>query len=79
MSPSAEIMRSLVRATQVSHERGESEPDVTIVIPAYDEAVRIAGTLRNYCGHFGSRAAVVMVANGCRDETAEIVRSLRNE
>ncbi len=53
-----------------------SQREVRIVIPAYCEEGRIARCVVDYCSHFGGRASVVVVANGCRDRTAEIVRSL---
>jgi dolichol-phosphate mannosyltransferase len=60
-------------------ECGRLVPEVRIVIPAHDEAARIEGTVRDFCDHFGDRATVVVVANGCADETVSIVRSLRRE
>ncbi len=68
----------MVPATRVSRERGGLDRGVRIVIPAYNEAARIEGAVRDFCGHFGNRATIVVVANGCRDATAELVRSLQN-
>ncbi len=65
--------------TQIAEQRDGSEPHVRIVIPAYNEAGRIARTARDFCRHFAQRATIVVVANGCKDETADIVRSLQSE
>jgi glycosyltransferase involved in cell wall biosynthesis len=53
--------------------------DLRIVIPAYNEESRIVPTLRDYCGTFGDGAHVVVVANGCSDGTAAVVRELQRE
>ncbi len=65
--------------TRVSEESARFRPEVRIVIPAYNEGVRIARTVRDFCSHFGERANVVVVANGCQDDTAPIIRSLQND
>ncbi len=69
----------MLPATKVSDDRTRLGAEVRIVIPAYNEAVRIARTVRDFCEHFGGRGTIVVVANGCRDRTADIVRSLQNE
>lgn len=45
-----------------------------IVIPACNEALRIGAALDDYCSHFGSSATILVVANGCTDDTANVVR-----
>lgn len=50
-------------------------PSLRIIVPAYNEAVRIVTTLDDYCSHFGSGATVVVVANGCTDDTVEVIRT----
>lgn len=47
-----------------------------IIVPAYNEASRIGPTLTDYCSHFGERATIVVVANGCTDETVAVVTRL---
>jgi dolichyl-phosphate beta-glucosyltransferase len=52
-------------------------PQYSIVIPAYNEAARIAGALESVVGCIRSRgwfAEVVVVNDGSRDQTADIVR-----
>ena len=57
-----------------------SVPSLTILVPAYNEAQRIQPVLEdfatyfreNYEGHF----QIVVVANGCRDNTREVVEEI---
>jgi len=52
-------------------------PNYSIVIPAYNERDRITATLGRilaYAGQQGWNAEVIVVNDGSRDETAEIVR-----
>lgn len=48
-----------------------------IVIPAYNEALRIEATLDDYCAVFAGTATICVVANGCTDETAALVQRLQ--
>jgi dolichol-phosphate mannosyltransferase len=54
----------------------ETRRALRIVIPAYDEEARIAPTLADYCETFAGVASIVVVANGCSDGTAAVVREL---
>jgi glycosyltransferase involved in cell wall biosynthesis len=54
-------------------------PEIRIVIPAYCEEARIAVCVSDYCRYFGARATIVVVANGCHDRTADIVRELMRD
>lgn len=54
-----------------------STPEVRIVIPACNEEERISSTIREYCEHFGDRARIVVVANGCEDGTEQVVESFQ--
>jgi glycosyltransferase involved in cell wall biosynthesis len=47
---------------------------LSIVIPAYNEAVRIEPMLRAYRAGFGDDVEILVVANGCTDDTAEVAR-----
>ncbi|MEC8819115.1 MAG: glycosyltransferase family 2 protein [Planctomycetota bacterium] len=48
---------------------------LSVVIPAFDEAAMIARCLESVVGQRGlDRLEVVVVANGCRDATAELAR-----
>ena len=44
----------------------------TLVIPAYNEEMRIGATLEEYLGHFDSDTEIVVVLNGCHDRTGNI-------
>jgi len=55
-----------------------SAPEISIVIPAHNEALRIGQTLHNYANYFGARAELIVVLNGCTDNTLEVVESLKN-
>jgi hypothetical protein len=53
-------------------------PVASVVIPAHDEANVIAGNLRTLLGGVEpGRLEVVVVCNGCTDETADVARSFR--
>jgi len=53
------------------------EPDVTVVIPAYNEAAGIAATVRSMVTtRYGGRVEVIVVDDGSSDDTAAIVRGL---
>jgi hypothetical protein len=55
--------------------RGTNTPVASVVIPAHDEAQVIAGNLRSLLeGTDPGRLEVVVVCNGCTDETADIAR-----
>ena len=51
--------------------------DLSIVMPAYNEGERIAPTIREYLDHFGriygTSFEIVVVLNGCRDNTRDVV------
>lgn len=57
-----------------------ANPSLSIVIPAYNEAERIRPTLEEYCSFFkeshGEDFEVVVVLNGCVDNTREVVESV---
>lgn len=48
-------------------------PEVTVVVPAHDEVLTV-GRLLDCLEPLGSRAEVVVVANGCTDDTAVVAR-----
>ena len=58
-------------------------PSLSIVIPAYNEAERIRPTLEEYCAFFkeshGDTFEVVVVLNGCVDNTREVVESVATQ
>jgi glycosyltransferase involved in cell wall biosynthesis len=59
--------------------RDGSSPSLLLLIPAYNEEERIGPVLRRYAehfrGHFTGRFEIVVVLNGCRDNTLGVVES----
>ena len=59
------------------------EPSLLILIPAYNEESRIEPTLRNYAQFFGAHYTgqfrVVVILNGCRDNTLGVVQRVAQE
>jgi glycosyltransferase involved in cell wall biosynthesis len=60
-----------------------SSPSLVLLIPAYNEESRIGPVLREYVGHFRNYYRgvfrIVVVLNGCRDNTLSVVESVRRE
>lgn len=56
-----------------------SAPSLLLLIPAYNEEQRIAPVLTAYAEHFyhhyAGRVRIVVVLNGCRDDTLGVVRA----
>ncbi|MHC1686999.1 MAG: dolichyl-phosphate beta-glucosyltransferase [Methanothrix sp.] len=55
---------------------------LTIIIPAFNEAARIEGTLRGYAEHFGGHyrdIEILVITDGCKDATPKIVDELSQE
>ena len=57
--------------------------DLSIVVPAYNEEKRIRPTLEEYAAHFapiyGDGFEIVVVLNGCRDDTRGVVESVARD
>ena len=75
------FLGTLLRAVAYSPGRGGGDltqyPKYSIVIPAYNESARIPATLRSVVGCLRQRgwsAEVVVVNDGSRDATAQVVR-----
>jgi glycosyltransferase involved in cell wall biosynthesis len=55
----------------------------TIIIPAYNEEKRISKTLVEYANYFnpiyGERLQLLVVLNGCKDNTLGVVQNLQNK
>jgi glycosyltransferase involved in cell wall biosynthesis len=60
-----------------------SLPSVLLLIPAYNEEARIDSTLRQYAAyfrdHYAGRWDLVVVVNGCRDNTLGVVERAARE
>ena len=60
----------------------DSSCEISVVIPAYNEAARIARTLRSTVEHLKARGApfeVLVVDDGSSDNTVEVVRKLSGD
>jgi len=59
------------------------DPSLLLLIPAYNEEARIEPVLRDFAGFFGRHYAgqfqLVVVLNGCRDNTLGVVRRVAQE
>ena len=57
--------------------------ELSIIVPAYDEEHRIGPTLEEYAAHFtplyGDGFEIVVVLNGCRDDTRGVVESVARD
>jgi glycosyltransferase involved in cell wall biosynthesis len=60
-----------------------SAPSVLLLIPAYNEEARIEPTLREYAAyfraHFPGRLEILVVLNGCRDNTLAVVQRVAKD
>lgn len=52
---------------------------MNIIIPAFNEEHRIGPTLKKYASFFGSRAELVVVLNGCTDDTLMVVQETQKK
>lgn len=59
------------------------EPSLLLLIPAYNEADRIEPVLREVVGYFEGnytgKFQIIVVLNGCRDNTLEVVKRVASE
>jgi len=60
-----------------------SEPSLLLLIPAYNEEARIEPVLRDYAQffqkNFSGKFQLVVVLNGCRDNTLGVVQRVAKE
>ena len=47
---------------------------LSIIIPAYNEGKRIVPTLNDYCQYFKDDTEILVIANGCSDNTADVAQ-----
>ncbi len=52
-------------------------PELSIVLPAHNEARRITPTLKAYADYVGDRGQIIVVVNGCTDDTLAVVQQLQ--
>ena len=80
--PVAVLFLEVVAATALSN-RGRSDrdphlprPRIAVLIPAHDESVGISATIEDVLVQINTGDRVLVVADNCSDDTAEIARSL---
>ncbi len=59
--------------------RANKNPHITVIIPAFNEALAIAATVKNIAHHLDDLSSnwdIVVIDDGSRDQTAEVVRGL---
>jgi dolichyl-phosphate beta-glucosyltransferase len=65
-----------------SFEMNSSSPDLSVVIPSYNEELRLPGTLDRiaaYLQTYGGAAEVLVVDDGSKDRTAAVAESYRGK
>ena len=62
--------------------RANKNPHITVIVPAFNEELAIAATVKNiahYLGELSSNWDIVVIDDGSRDHTADVVRDLPNK
>lgn len=61
----------------------KSDQSLTIIMPAYNEEARIGRTLDAYLGFYNAtqfpRTEVIVILNGCRDNSAQVARQFQQQ
>ncbi len=69
--------------SRTANDRSPREPRLLLLIPAYNEEARIGPVLRSYVEyfreHYDGEFRLVVVLNGCRDRTLDVVRAVHRE
>lgn len=68
-----EVCASLLEAAE-AEEPSSSSPRVVVVVPAHNESGGIVPTLRDLRAQMTHRDRLIVVADNCSDDTAEVVR-----
>jgi len=59
--------------------RANKNPHITVIVPAFNEALAIAATVKNIAHHLDDLSSnwdIVVIDDGSRDQTADVVRGL---
>ena len=62
--------------------RANKNPHITVIVPAFNEALAIAATVKNIAQHLDELSSnwdIVVIDDGSRDQTADVVRGLPNK
>src|SRR5262249_3577348 len=77
----AQTCRKVWDPARVEHQ--VTEPSLLLLIPAYNEEARIEPVLRDYAqyfqDHYDGRFSLVVVLNGCRDNTLAVVQRVARD
>lgn len=70
----AQVCAASLGARERSGPHRGVRPDVVVLVPAHDEATVIAATLRALLPQLAARDRLLVVADNCSDDTAELAR-----
>lgn len=62
--------------------RANKNPHITVIVPAFNEALAIAATVKNIAQHLDELSSnwdIVVIDDGSRDQTADVVRGLSDK
>ncbi len=62
--------------------RANKNPHITVIVPAFNEALVIAATVKNIAQHLDELSSnwdIVVIDDGSRDQTADVVRGLSDK
>ena len=57
----------------------KKELAISIIIPAFNEEQRIGKTLDQFLKKYGGTGEIIVVLNGCRDHTLEVVKEIEHD
>jgi cellulose synthase/poly-beta-1,6-N-acetylglucosamine synthase-like glycosyltransferase len=69
-----ECMAALLPTRRVTWNSLPSRPTIAVLVPAHNEASGIAATLETILPELSDRDRVIVIADNCEDETAEVAR-----
>ncbi len=69
------LLGALVRGALRAEQPNGARPRVAILVPAHDERAGIAGTLEGLRSQLAAGDLLLVVADNCSDDTAEVARS----
>ena len=72
----ADVVADSQNPTWAAPKAGAGLPRLWLVVPAYNEELRLGGTLEQYRGALGPNDRLVIVVNGSVDRTEELARSV---
>lgn len=70
-----QVLFALKRIDHVTQELNNTRPSVALLVPAHNEAAVIASTLAALMPQLGENDRLLVVADNCSDETAELART----